>query len=182
MSEQEINEVVEEPLVEPEVTQETEEEIEQEISLEEQLEAAKAEAEDYKDRWVRVNADFENARKRMAKQRSQSYQNATADLAEKILPVIDDFGRALENVPESIASDSWFEGIELVQRKLENILVSFEVKPIKAVGEQFDPNLHEAITAQPSEEHESGTVLKELQKGYMIGERVIRPSLVIVAQ
>lgn len=176
-----MNEAVEEPIVEPDVA-EAEAEQAEEPTIEEQLAAAQAEAEDYKDRWLRLQAEFANARKRMDKQRVQAYQNATAELAEKILPAIDDFERAFANVPQQIAEDGWFEGIELVQKKMVGILERFNVTPIEALGEPFDPNLHEAITAQPSDEHESGTVIQELQKGYMVGERVIRPSLVIVAQ
>lgn len=155
---------------------------EEPMTVEAQLEKAVAESEDYKDRWMRAQAEFANARKRMEKQRQQSYQNTLADLTGKLLPAIDDFERAVENVPQDVEANSWFEGIELVHRKLNTILEGFDVQPIDAVGQPFDPNIHEAITMEPSDEVESGTVLRELQKGYMIGERVIRPSLVIVSQ
>lgn len=151
-------------------------------SLEQQLQEAQAEANDFKDRWLRSQAEFANARKRMDKERLLTYQNATADLAGKLLPVLDDFERAIENVPEEVGSDSWFEGIELVHRKVRGILDSLGVQPIAAVGQPFDPNLHEAITQEPSEDYDSGTVVRELQKGYQLGDRVIRPSLVCVAQ
>lgn len=153
-----------------------------EPTLEEQLEAAQAEVADYKDRWLRSQAEFANARKRMDRERMLSYQNATADLAAKILPILDDFERAIDNVPEPIGEDDWFEGIELVYRKMLGILEGFGVEPIEAVGEPFDPNLHEAINQEPSDEYESGVVIRELQKGYQLGDRVIRPSLVSVAQ
>lgn len=152
------------------------------LSLEDQLAAAQAEATDFQDRWLRSQAEFANARKRMEKQRVQSYQNATGDLAAKLLPIIDDFDRAVANVPADIAADGWFEGIQLVYRKMGTVLEGFSVQPIAAVGEPFDPNLHEAISQEPSDEYESGTVVRELQKGYMVGDRVIRPSLVSVAQ
>lgn len=154
----------------------------EEPTIEQQLESAMAEAADYKDRWMRGQAEFANARKRMEKQRVQNYQNTMADLAAKILPAIDDFDRAVENVPDAISADSWFEGMQLVHKKLANILESFDVKTIEAVGEPFDPNFHEAITMEPSDEYESGVVIRELQKGYIVGDRVIRPSLVIVSQ
>ena len=150
-------------------------------TLEEQLAAAQAEATDYKDRWLRVQAEFANARKRMDRQRTLTYQNATADLAAKILPVIDDFERAIANVPAEISGNGWFEGNELVQKKLLTILENFDVLPIDAVGQPFDPNVHEAIQQEPSDEFESGVVMRELQKGYKLGDRVIRPSLVTVA-
>ncbi len=151
-------------------------------SLEEQLENVQAEALDYKDRWMRGQAEFSNARKRMDKQRIQTYQNATAELAAKILPAIDDFERAMDNIPSEISENSWFEGLQLVQRKFATILEGINVTTIEAVGQQFDPNWHEAIMQEASEEFESGVVTKELQKGYKIEDRVIRPSLVCVAQ
>ena len=151
-------------------------------SLEEQLEAAKAEAAKNLDGWMRVQAEFANARKRMDKQRQETQQRATGDMAAKLLPVADDFQRAMETVPETISSDIWFEGIQLVHRKLTTILESMNVKAIEAVGQPFDPNCHEAIMQEPSDDHESGTVTRELQKGYMLGDRVIRPSLVYVAE
>lgn len=151
-------------------------------TMEEQLAAAQAEAEDYKDRWLRSQAEFANARRRMEKERIELYGTATSDVMKKLLPVLDDFERALMNVPEVIREDSWLEGMELVQRKLLTILENFNVTPIKAVGQPFDPNLHEAITQEPSDEHESGMICQELQKGYKIGDRVIRPSLVAVAE
>ena len=151
-------------------------------SLEEQLESVQAEAVDYKDRWMRGQAEFSNARKRMDKQRIQTYQNATVELAAKILPAIDDFERAMENVPLEINENDWFEGLQLVQRKFATILEGINVTTIKAVGQQFDPNWHEAVMQEPSDEVESGMVTKELQKGYKIDDRVIRPSLVCVAQ
>lgn len=151
-------------------------------SLEEQLEAAKAEAAKNLDGWMRVQAEFANARKRMDKQRQETQQRATGDMAAKLLPVVDDFQRAMETVPETISSDIWFEGIQLVHRKLTAILESMNVKAIEAVGQPFDPNCHEAIMQEPSDDHESGTVTRELQKGYMLGDRVIRPSLVYVAE
>jgi molecular chaperone GrpE len=151
-------------------------------TLEEQLAAAQAEAAKNLDGWMRAQAEFANARKRMEKQRAETYQNASADVITKLLPVLDDFERALDNVPPEIDGNSWLEGIQLVQRKLVAILDGMNVKIIKAVGQPFDPVYHEAIMQEPSDAYESGIVSKELQKGYQIGERVIRPSLVYVAE
>lgn len=150
-------------------------------TLEEQLTAVQAEADDYKDRWLRSQAEFANARKRMEKQRLDTYSNATANVMDKLLPIVDDFGRAMENLPAEIEGHSWLEGIQLVQRKLFATLENFNVTPIEAVGEVFDPNLHEAITQAATDEFESGVVCRVLQTGYRIGDRVIRPSLVVVA-
>ena len=152
-----------------------------ELTLEEQLEAAQAEAAKNLDGWMRAQAEFANARKRMEKQRAETYLNATANVVEKLLPAIDDFDRAMQNLPAEIADNSWLEGIELVQRKLSTILDNLNVKPIEAMGQPFDPVFHEAIMQEDSDEYESGTISKELQKGYQIGEKVIRPALVYVA-
>ncbi|PID84690.1 MAG: nucleotide exchange factor GrpE [Chloroflexi bacterium] len=158
-----------------------ESEEEKEPTLEEQLEAAKEEAAKNLDGWMRSQAEFANARKRMEKQRVDIQVRATTDMATRLLPVIDDFERALANVPEAISEDSWFAGVEMVNRKLIGILESLNVVPIEAVGEAFDPNCHEAIMQEESDEYESGVVTEELQKGYKIGDRVVRPSLVKVA-
>lgn len=150
-------------------------------AVEDQLAAALAEAEDYKDRWLRSQAEFANARKRMEKQRLDTYTNATASVIDKLLPIVDDFERAMENLPAEISENSWLEGMQLVQRKLVSTLDNFNVTAIDAVGEPFDPNMHEAITQEPTDEFESGVVCRVLQTGYKIGDRVIRPSLVVVA-
>jgi molecular chaperone GrpE len=171
-------EVVEVQEAEEEATEEEKEP----PTLEEQLADAQAEAAKNLDGWMRTQAEFANARKRMEKQRAETYQNASADVIAKLLPVLDDFERALAAVSDEIVENSWLEGIQLVQRKLENILDGMNVKPIEAVGQPFDPVYHEAIMQEPTDEYESGTVSTELQKGYQIGDRVIRPSLVYVAE
>ena len=96
-------------------------------------------------------------------------------------PIIDDFGRASDNVPDAIAADAWFEGIGLVQRKLLALLEKSHIEPISTVGQPFDPNIHEAVTQEPSDVFESGIVTRELQAGYRLGDRVIRAALVCVA-
>lgn len=150
-------------------------------TLEEQLENAQAEAAKNLDGWLRAQAELANARKRFEKRQVDAYANATAAAVRKLLPIIDDFDRALQNVPETIGADSWFAGIELVQRKFDAILESFNVQVIDAVGQPFDPNLHEAIMQEESDEYDSGTVSRELQRGFILGDQVIRPSLVYVA-
>jgi molecular chaperone GrpE len=152
------------------------------LTIEEQLAKALAEAEDYKDRWMRGQAEFANARKRMEKQRTETYTNAKADVVLKVLPALDDFERAIENTPAPIREDSWYEGIQLVERKFKTLLEGLHITPIETVGVSFDPNFHEAISQEPTDEFESGIICRELQKGYQIGDRVIRPALVIVAQ
>jgi molecular chaperone GrpE len=152
------------------------------LSLAEQLTAAEAKAAEYLDGWQRARAEFANARKRLEKERGEAYLNASVDIAGQLLPILDDFDRALNSVPANIAQDKWYEGIGLVRRKLQNILENLRVTPIQAVGQPFDPNLHEALSLQPSDEYESGTVIAEAQAGYKLGDRVLRPALVFVAE
>jgi molecular chaperone GrpE len=153
-----------------------------ELSIEEKLAAAEAQAAEYLEGWQRSRAEFANARKRLERERSEAYLNATADIARRLLPVLDDYDRALQAVPPAVAADGWFDGIQLVRRKLQQMLEGMNVAPITAVGQPFDPNFHEALAMQPSDDYESGVVMQELQPGYKLGERVIRPSLVNVAQ
>ena len=149
--------------------------------LQEKLAAAEAQAAEYLDGWQRAKAEFDNARKRLQRDRVEAYTNAAVDYAQKLLPILDDFDRALENVPPEIEEDSWFEGLVLVKRKLHAILDGLEVEPIEALGQPFDPSFHEALALQDAEDVESGMVIEELQTGYRRGDRVIRPALVNVS-
>lgn len=151
------------------------------LSLEEQLAAAQAEAARNLDGWQRTQAEFANARKRFDKQRAETYISANIDLVSKLLPLIDDFERALDSVPESEQSDPWIAGVSLVYRKMLSVLEEMNVQLIPSVGEPFDPNLHEALTQEPSDKHASGVIVREMRRGYRLGDRVIRPSLVSVA-
>lgn len=154
---------------------------EQPLSLEEQLASATAEAARNLDGWQRTQAEFANARKRFEKQRAETYVNANVDLVGKLLPLIDDFERALELVPAEDQTDPWIAGMALVYRKMLTILEEMNVQFIPSVGEPFDPNQHEALTQEPSDEHGSGIVVREMRRGYRLGDRVIRPALVSVA-
>jgi molecular chaperone GrpE len=153
-----------------------------ELSLEQKLTAAEAKAAEYLEGWQRERAEFVNARKRLERERGEAYLRANLEAVKKLLPMLDDFERALDRVPENIAADPWFEGIQLVQRKLQMLLESMNVVRIEAVGQPFDPNFHEALSLQPSEEYDSGTVIEELQPGYKVADRVIRAALVNVAE
>ena len=155
---------------------------EPELTLEEQLEAAKTESARNLDGWLRAQAELSNARKRFEKQRAETYAHATAEVVKRVLPVIDDFERAINTAPADIDKNGWFEGLLLVYRKLNTVLENFNVMQIETVGHSFDPNLHEAIMQEASNEHASGTITREVQKGYKLGDRVIRPALVYVAE
>jgi molecular chaperone GrpE len=149
--------------------------------LSEQLAAAREEAARNLEGWQRTQAEFANARKRLEKQRADAYVDANIDLVRKLLPVVDDMDRALQSAPADVQGDGWFSGLTMVGRKFGTVLESLQVEPIDAVGQPFDPNLHEAIGQEPTDEYESGIVSREMQKGYRLGDRVIRPSLVYVA-
>ena len=144
-----------------------------------QLKEAEAKIVEYKDGWARSQAEFQNYKKRLERDNELMYVNMKGDIIKKVLPALDDLERALQNRP---ADDAWASGIELIARKLQNMLDGEGVKRIEAKGMAFDPNFHEAISHEPSEEVESGHVIDVVQNGYMLGERVIRPALVRVAQ
>jgi len=156
-------------------------EAEAEPTVEEQLAEAEAKAAEYLDGWQRARAEFANARKRLERERAESYANAGASFVTKLLPVIDDLKRAVDKAPAEITDNPWFEGLDLVNRKLQSMLEAMDVRPIEALGQPFDPNLHEALALREAEGVESGTVIEELQTGYRLGDRVIRPSLVNVS-
>ncbi len=148
-------------------------------ALQAKLAEAESKVSEYKDGWARSQAEFQNYKKRIERDNALTYANMKGDILKKVLPALDDLERALQNRP---VDDAWASGIELIARKLQNILESEGVKRIEAKGAAFDPNFHEAITHEPSEEVESGHVIDVVQNGYMLGERVIRPALVRVAQ
>ena len=148
-------------------------------ALIQQLKEAEGKIVEYKDGWARSQAEFQNFRKRVERDNESFKASTKGDIIKKVLPVLDDLERALQNCP---ADDAWANGIELVARKFQNILDMEGVKKIEAKGAAFDPNFHEAISHEPSEEVESGHVIDVVQNGYVIGERVVRPALVRVAQ
>ena len=148
-------------------------------ALIQQLKEAESKIVEYKDGWARSQAEFQNFRKRVERDNESFKASTKGDIIKKVLPVLDDLERALQNRP---ADDAWANGVELVARKFQNILDMEGVKKIEAKGAAFDPNFHEAISHEPSEEVESGHVIDVVQNGYVIGERVVRPALVRVAQ
>ena len=149
--------------------------------LRQELEEARANAAEYLDGWQRARAELANARKRYQREQEQSYGNARADVLARLLPIADDFERAFETLPENLSSLTWIEGIALIHRKLQFLLEQAGVVPVQAVGQEFDPFLHEAVTHEPSSEVPAGHVIAELQKGYRMGDRVLRPSMVRVS-
>lgn len=145
------------------------------------LEEAEARADEYLDSLQRERATFQNYKRRIERERTEQVQAITGSLLLKLLPTLDDFYRALDAVPEA-ERDQWFEGVVLILRKLERFLSDEGVTEIDAVGQPFDPTYHEAVGIDTDSDAASGTVTQVLQRGYMIGDRVLRPALVRVAE
>jgi len=148
-------------------------------ALKRQLEEAEAKAAENLDGWQRSQAEFVNFKNRIQRDRQADYASMKGDIIRKMLPVLDDLVRSLAHRPEN---DSWADGMELIARKFQSVLEAEGVTLIEAAGQPFDPNFHEAISSEPSEDVESGYVIDVVQNGYMLGERVIRPAMVRVAQ
>src|SRR5262249_50826706 len=148
-----------------------------EISMEAQLSEAQAKAAEYLDGWQRARAEFANYRKRADQERAEAYGNAAVDTLRKMLPVIDDFDRAISNVPQDKANDDVIKGFSLIHRKLTNLVEGAGITLINPVGEAFDPKFHEAIGTDESSTVPSGHVTVVLQKGYLYGDKVLRPAL-----
>ena len=142
---------------------------------------AQKEAAVNREGWQRAQADFANFKKRTERERGELFQRAALDTLGALIPIIDDFDRAFETVPEALSDDPWFDGVSIIQRKFMSLLENFEVEVIDPTGELFDPNWHQAIGAEASDEVESGYVIETLQKGYRAGDKVLRLALVKVA-
>lgn len=146
-------------------------------TLRAQLEEARAEAHENFGRYQRAMADFQNYKRRTEEQRAEYRRDANASLVINILPAIDDLDRALASVDGKLAGLQWIEGIRQIQRKFQGALGALDVAEIDADGADFDPRLHEAIGHIPGDD---GKVVKVIQKGYTVGDRVVRPAMVMV--
>jgi len=145
-----------------------------------ELQAAREDAQEVFARYQRLAADFENYKRRTRQELADRTQYANEVLLRKLLPILDNFRRALDHAPEGL-DPNWFEGIKLVARQFEETLQAQGLTTIPAVGEKFDPSQHEAIAREETDEHEEGTVVEEMQPGYRLHQRVLRPTLVKVA-
>ena len=152
-------------------------------NLQNELEAAQTEATKNLEGWQRAAADLANYKRRQEEQAGRQRIDITARIIQDVLPALDDLDLAFQNLPESLNEQetSWVEGFKLVQRKLTKLLENNNIQTIITEGD-FDPNLHEAVTYEESPDHNSNTIIAELRKGYCMGNRVIRPALVRVAQ
>jgi molecular chaperone GrpE len=151
-------------------------------TLQSELEDIRIKADEYLDGWQRARAEFSNYKKRVQKEREETRTFITAEILAKYLDVVDDFKRALDDQPSDDEIGAWAEGIDMIYRKLKAILEAEGVEEISAEGEAFDPNFHEAITFEESDDHNEGEVLGVVQPGYQIGNRIIRPAKVRVAK
>ena len=140
----------------------------------------KEQLEDQEDRLKRLMAEFDNFRKRTEKEKTAMFETGARSVIEKILPVVDNFERGFASVPEEEKGTSFAAGMEMVYKQLMTELEKMDVKPIPAVGEEFDPNLHNAVMQVESEEYETGVIAQELQKGYTYRGTVVRHSMVAV--
>lgn len=169
------------PDAEPVEAPEEELELPEGANLLQLLIEAQKEAKTNEDGWQRARAEFANFKKRTAKEQRSAFQRGQLDALISLLNIIDDFDRAFESVPEAISEDPWIGGVSMIQRKFTSLLEHYEVEAIDPTGGPFDPNLHQAIGAEDSDEVESGHVIETLQKGYRAGEQVLRLALVKVA-
>jgi molecular chaperone GrpE len=138
------------------------------------------ERDDYKDRWLRKGAEFDNYRKRVERERREQADQAVVDLLQELLLVVDDFDRAL-----TVGGDeggAYRKGVELIHGKLHDLLRKQGIKAMDVIGADFDPNVHMAVMHEESPEHREGEVIGELQKGYMLNDRLLRPAMVKVAK
>jgi|FLYN01.1.fsa_nt_gi molecular chaperone GrpE len=151
-------------------------------SLAEQLAKAEAQAKEYLEGWQRARADYANYKKRVERELQESYQNASVDLLTKLFPILNDFERAMSNVPSELEGHTWLEGVMLIQKKFQKLLEENGVAVVDPTDEPFDPNFHEAVGTDEDTAVQSGYVTATLQKGYRVGDKVLRPALVRVAR
>jgi|SRR5215471_9408187 len=141
------------------------------------------ERDDYRDRWMRKAAEFDNYRRRVEKERREQADEAVENLLQDLLTVVDDFDRALTvEATGDESTDAYRKGVGLIYAKLQDLLRKKGVTPIEALGADFDPNIHQAVVHEASEKHREGEVIGELRRGYRIGDRLLRPALVKVAK
>jgi molecular chaperone GrpE len=156
------------------------------VATRSELKRVETENADLKNQLARRQADFENYRKRVERERSETYNRVVADVAAKLLPVVDNLKRALEAEASVEAAESdefrhFLSGVDLINKQLNGVLDALGVKTIAAVGEKFDPHIHEAVVTEPTDDYAADTVIQELVAGYRLGDKLIRPALVKVA-
>ncbi len=145
------------------------------------LDEMTARAEEYLDGWQRSRAEFANYKKRILKENSEIHQVARGEVIKLYLDIVDDLDRALQDRPATEEGEAWANGIEIIFHKLRSRLEAEGVKPMNPLGEDFDPNIHEALMKEENDDYESGKIIEVMQEGYWIGDKVLRPAQVRVA-
>ncbi|SDN43888.1 nucleotide exchange factor GrpE [Alkalicoccus daliensis] len=166
---------------EAEDIEEAEEENAEEVSPEaEEIEQLKAELEEAQNRNIRLQADYDNFRRRTKKEKEEAAKFKSQKLAESLLPAIDNFERALTIEPETEEAKNLLQGMKMVYNQISEALQSEQVKAMDTVGQPFDPHMHQAVMQVEEEGYESNVIVEELQKGYTLNDKVIRPAMVKV--
>lgn len=150
--------------------------------LEARLKALEQEKNELSDRLLRTMAEFDNYRKRATREKEGLVKYGTERIAFEILPVVDNFERALEQSHQATDPGAVVDGLKMILKQLMAALEKFEIKPFTSIGEQFNPEIHEAMAQQEHPDHEDNTVIEQFQKGYMLGERMLRPARVLVSR
>jgi molecular chaperone GrpE len=153
-----------------------------EETLEERLNAKEKEARENYDRWLRATAEFENVKKRLEKEKNDTYKFANESLIKELLPVLDNLERAIDHGGNGEEAKAVMEGVEMTLKGFRSALEKFGVTVVEALGKEFDPNLHEAVMVQEDARHPGGTVLHQMQKGYLLHSRLVRPAMVVVSK
>ena len=165
-----------------EIAEASAEEPQAQAELQSQVDALTQEKAALYDQLLRRQAEFENYRRRVDRERGETHQKARADLLVELLPVLDNFERALASLQTSGADAAGLRhGVELIHRQFKDALTKFGLQPVEALGQTFDPHLHEAVTIEPTDEHKENTVIEEFERGYKLGDRLLRPAKVKVA-
>ncbi|NMA70198.1 MAG: nucleotide exchange factor GrpE [Desulfitobacterium sp.] len=164
-----------------EETVETSSELEQNLALEAELKETKEKAEEYYAHLQRLQAEFDNYRRRTIKEKEELAKYASEQIIMDLLPVLDNFERAVAAAGESQDLQAYAQGVEMIFKQIQNVLEKEGLVAIESVGKPFDPNIHEAVLRVESEEYPENTVVEEMQKGYYLKEKVIRPSMVKVS-
>ncbi|HYV07060.1 MAG TPA: nucleotide exchange factor GrpE [Blastocatellia bacterium] len=152
------------------------------LSLQSQVETLTREKTALYDQLLRRAAEFENYRRRVERERSDAYQRARVEVLVEFLPVVDNFERALSSLEDSGGdAEALRQGVELIHKQFKDALTKFGLEPIDAIGHTFDPHLHEAVTIEATNKHKENTVIEEFQRGYKIGDKLLRPAKVKVA-
>lgn len=155
--------------------------VEKKLSKKDAAKKMEADLQEAVDGWRRARADYENLKKRTADERVELVKMANKDLILDLLPVVDNFEAAFNSLPEG-EENNWITGFEFIKKQLETLLENYGVKPVKALGEHFDPMFHESAGEEPSPGDDDGLILKVQRKGYEINGNVIRPARVIVVK